>query len=287
LNEPAALEGVDVEGNSYTFNGYLLYYDINNNYYGGFAGNVQSSGIQNTAIGDQAFADSATGSFNTVYGAYALSGNFGGGSGSTAVGYNTLANVGNGATNIAIGYYAGYNLNIGSNNIYIGSPGNTSGSENRTTRIGTVGLQTNTFIAGISGVTVAGGVEVVVNSSGQLGVATSSARFKKDIKPMDNASDELLSLHPVTFKYKQELDPEGIPQFGLVAEEVDKVDPNLVARDDAGKIMTVRYDAVNAMLLNEFLKEHRKVEEQNTKIATLEQSVEELKKMVQELAEKR
>ena len=108
--------------------------------------------------------------------------------------------------------------------------------------------------------TVAGGVGVVVDSNGHLGTVTSSARFKDEIKPMDKASEAILQLNPVTFRYKHELDPDGIPQFGLVAEQVEKVDPNLVARDDQGKAYTVRYDAINAMLLNEFLKEHRKVE---------------------------
>src|SRR5262249_43357563 len=115
------------------------------------------------------------------------------------------------------------------------------------------------FIAGISGATVTG-TAVVVNSSGQLGVAPSSQRFKDAIKPMDKASEAILALQPVTFRYKQELDPEGIPQFGLVAEEVEKVNPDLVGRDEQGKPYTVRYEAVNSMLLNEFLKEHRKVE---------------------------
>jgi len=102
---------------------------------------------------------------------------------------------------------------------------------------------------------------VVVNASGQLGVAASSARFKDEIKPMDKASEGILALQPVTFRYKHELDPDGIPQFGLVAEQVEKVNPDLVARDEQGKPYTVRYEAVNAMLLNEFLKEHRKVQD--------------------------
>src|SRR4029077_12395846 len=112
----------------------------------------------------------------------------------------------------------------------------------------------------ISGVVVTGST-VVVNSSGQLGVAPSSARFKEAIKPMDKAREAILALKPVTFRYKEEIDPDGIPQFGLVAEEVEKVNPDLVARDADGKVYTVRYDAVNAMLLNEFLKEHRQVQE--------------------------
>src|SRR6185437_10644557 len=106
----------------------------------------------------------------------------------------------------------------------------------------------------------------IVNSQGQLGIVQSSARFKDGIKPMDKASEAILSLQPVTFRYKQELDPDGIPQFGLVAEQVEKVNPDLVVRDEDGKVMTVRYEAVNAMLLNEFLKEHKKVEEQHRKI---------------------
>jgi hypothetical protein len=133
--------------------------------------------------------------------------------------------------------------------------------ESNTIRIGNE-THTNTFIAGINGVTVAGGVGVVIDTTGHLGTATSSARFKHEIKPMDNASEAILALKPVTFRYKHELDPAGIPQFGLVAEQVEKVSPDLVARDEQGKPYTVRYEAVNAMLLNEFLKEHRKVEQQ-------------------------
>src|SRR4029450_9700970 len=98
---------------------------------------------------------------------------------------------------------------------------------------------TNTFIAGINGVTVAGGVGVVIDTTGHLGTATSSARYKDDIKPMDTQSEATLALKPVTFRYKKELDPQGIPQFGLVAEEVEKVNPDLVARDDHGKPYTV------------------------------------------------
>ena len=104
------------------------------------------------------------------------------------------------------------------------------------------------------------GVAVIVDSGGHLGTVVSSERFKEAIKPMDKASEAILALKPVTFRYKRDLDPDGIPQFGLVAEEVEKVNPDLVARDDEGKPYTVRYEAVNAMLLNEFLKEHRKVE---------------------------
>ena len=108
---------------------------------------------------------------------------------------------------------------------------------------------------------------VFIDGNGKLGTLTSSARFKDDIKPMDKASEAILALKPVTFRYKQEIDPKGLPQFGLVAEEVEKVNPDLVARDAKGEVYTVRYEAVNAMLLNEFLKEHRTVEEQGRTIA--------------------
>ena len=131
--------------------------------------------------------------------------------------------------------------------------------ESNKIRIGRQGTHNGTFIAGISDVTVSG-TQVVVNANGKLGVTGSSARFKEVIKPMDEASEVIHALKPVTFRYKQEIDSEGILQFGLVAEDVEKVDPALVVRDKEGKPYTVRYDAVNAMLLNEFLKEHRKVE---------------------------
>jgi predicted ribosome quality control (RQC) complex YloA/Tae2 family protein len=136
-------------------------------------------------------------------------------------------------------------------------------------------LQNSTFIAGIFGVAMSGSV-VVVNSSGKLGVTTSSARFKDEIKPMDKASEAILALQPVTFRYKKDLDPDGIPQFGLVAEQVEKVNPDLVARDEDGKAYTVRYDAVNAMLLNEFLKEHQTVQEQGAIIERLQKQIEAL-----------
>ena len=165
-----------------------------------------------------------------------------------------------GSSNIALGATAGSNLTTGSNNIDIGALG-VAGEAN-TIRIGKSGTQKKTFIAGIRGVTVASGVGVIVGTTGQLGTVVSSARFKEAIKPMDKASEAILALKPVTFRYKQELDPDGIPQFGLVAEQVEKVNPDLVVRDEDGKVMTVRYEAVNAMLLNEFLKEHRNVAEQ-------------------------
>ena len=157
----------------------------------------------------------------------------------------------------------------GDNNIDIGNPGVRD--ESNTIRVGTQGTQTKTFIAGISDAAI-GGMEVRVNQNGRLGIEPSSKRFKEGIKPMDKASGVLLALRPVTFHYKPEIDPEGIPQFGLVAEEVEKVNPDLVVRDKEGKPYSVRYDQVNAMLLNEFLKEHRRTVERANE-ATIESSL--------------
>jgi hypothetical protein len=144
------------------------------------------------------------------------------------------------------------------------------------------GTQKQTFIAGISGAAVSGSA-VVVNSSGKLGVATSSARFKEAIKPMDKSSEAILALKSITFRYKEDIDPDAIPQFGLIAEQVQKVNPDLVVRDADGKVNTVRYDDVNAMLLNEFLKEHRKVAEQQATIDQLKATASEQQKQIETL----
>jgi hypothetical protein len=217
-----------------------------------------STGSQNTANGFSALRANMSGSQNTADGVNSLFRNTTGG-GNVAIGYNALFNNMTGGFNTALGPGAGSQLTTGSNNIDIANKG--IAAEANTIRIGTTGTQTNTYIAGISGVTVAGGVGVITDSSGHLGTVVSSARFKTEIKTMDKTSEAILSLKPVTFRYKHELDPEGIPQFGLVAEEVEKVNPDLVARDEQGKPYTVRYEAVNAMLLNEFLKEHRTVQD--------------------------
>jgi trimeric autotransporter adhesin len=180
-----------------------------------------------------------------------------------------------------LGEGAGSNLRTGDNNIYIYDPG--IDGESNTIRIGTVGTQTATFIAGITGTAVTGAA-VVVDSNGQLGVAPSSERFKYKIKSMDKTSESILALKPVTFCHKKEIEPKDVPQFGLVAEEVEKVNPDLVVHDKEGKPYTARYDAVNAMLLNEFLKEHRKNEEQQATIAQLKSGMEALTATVKEQA---
>jgi hypothetical protein len=215
-----------------------------------------TTGGSNTANGFLALLSNTTGGSNTANGFEALESNTTG-SGNTANGFQALFHNTIGSNNIALGSSAGSTLTIGSNNIDIGNVG--VAAESATIRIGTVGAQTKTFIAGIHGAVVTG-VAVKVNVAGQLGVAPSSKRFKDEIRPMGKSSEAIFGLNPVTFRYKKELDPEGIPQFGLVAEDVEKVNPDLVGMDNDGKPYTVRYDAVNTMLLNEFLKEHCKVE---------------------------
>lgn len=212
-----------------------------------------TTGFQNTAIGRYSLLNNTTGKNNTANGAWALAGN------ST------------GSYNIALGFQAGGSITTGGNNIDIGNRG-VAGDAN-TIRIGTTGTQTNAYIAGISGATVPTGAAVIVDAEGHLGTTTSSGRFKEAIKPMDKESEAILALKPVTFRYKHEVDPAGTPQFGLVAEEVANVNPDLVAHDEQGKPYTVRYEAVNAMMLNEFLKEHKAVQEQGATIAELKKEI--------------
>ncbi len=246
-----------------------------------------TTGFQNTATGVEALLSNTTGSGNTANGFAALNFNTTGfentangagallsnttGNNNTADGVNALFNNTTGKSNIALGVSAGINLTTGKNNIDVGNAG--VAGEAAKIRIGTAGTHKNTFIAGISGVTVAGGVGVIIDANGHLGTVTSSERFKDEIKPMDKTSEAILALQPVTFHYKHELDPDGIPQFGLVAEQVEKVNRDLVARDDQGKAYTVRYEVVNTMLLNEFLKEHRKVEQQQATITEVKATV--------------
>jgi len=226
------------------------------------------SGRSNTAIGRRALLSNVTGESNTAVGSSALVRSTG--DINTAVGNTALASNTTGSSNIALGFEAGSNLTTGDHNIDIGNIGVPG--ESHTIRIGNSSF-TNTLIGGISGATAPGGAAVFVNLSGHLGTLTSSARFKDEIKPMGNASEAILALRPVSFRYKKEIDPQGIPEFGLVAEEVEKVNPALVIRDPQGRPYTVRYEQINAMLLNEFLKEHRKVEEQDASITQLKSTV--------------
>jgi trimeric autotransporter adhesin len=252
----------------------------NNTATGAFALLSNTTGFDNTANGYATLVDNTTGSRNTANGVFALAFNTTGNR-NTANGVFALYDNRTGNSNIALGFQAGVNI-TGNSNIDIGNEG--MAGESNTLRIGTTGTQTATYIAGISGVTVAGGVGVIVDVNGQLGTIVSSERFKDKIQPMDKTSEAILALKPVTFRYKQELDPEGIPQFGLVAEQVEKVNPDLVARDADGKAYTVRYEAVNAMLLNEFLKEHKKVEALEGIVTSLAATVNEQAAQIQKVS---
>jgi hypothetical protein len=248
--------------------------------YGALASNITGTG--NTANGDFALVNNEAGGGNTAVGYFALNDNIGGtnntangylalqhstGDRNTAIGIGALENA-TGNNNTAVGAFAGAGLDTGDNNIDIGNDVVGLAGESNTIRIGNTDI-TDTFIRGISGATASGGAAVFVNGNGKLGTMTSSARFKEEIKPMDSASEVLFSLKPVTFRYKKEIDPAGTQQFGLVAEDVEKVNAELVVRDETGKVNSVRYEQVNAMLLNEFLKEHKEVEEQQVRITDL------------------
>jgi len=266
---------------------------------------VLNTGDSNTAVGAAALLLNTAGNNNTASGAGALS--FSTGDNNTAIGYQALDNNTTGGVNTAIGFEALFTNSAGAANTAIGSEAlyfttgigntaigngallqNTTGNGNTVLGAGAGGAVTtadNVICIGANGANVSDttwiatvyGVlpqspttaPVVVSNTGQLGTVASSERFKKDIATMYKASEAILSLRPVTFHYKT--DTKGIPQFGLIAEEVAKVNPALVLPDKEGKPYTVRYDAVNAMLLNEFLKEHRKVQEQEASITQLKQ----------------
>ena len=238
---------------------------INNTANGALALEANTGGNGNTAIGSGALFSSATGFVNTAVGNAALSGN-------TTGNHNT-----------ALGASAGENLTTGDNNIDIGFNVPGVAGEANTIRIGNTDI-TTTIIRGISGQTIPSGATVIVASNGQLGTMTSSERFKDEIKPMGKASEAILTLRPVSFRYKKNIDPQGVPQFGLVAEEVDRVNPDLIIRDAEGKPQTVRYEQVNAMLLNEFLKEHRTVQELKSEIAALTATVKEQAAQIQNVS---
>jgi hypothetical protein len=238
---------------------------------GAFALASNSTGGSNTASGHQALFNNTSGSSNTANGVNALGNNFNGSS-NTANGAGALISNGGGNFNTASGASALLHNTTGSRNIALGAAaGKNVTSANNVICIGADGANaSNTcYIGSIFGALSSGGAAVFINANGKLGTVQCSRRFKDDIKPMEQASDGLFALKPVTFRYKKEIDPKGIPQFGLVAEDVEQVNPDLVVRDNEGKTYSVRYDQINAMLLNEFLKEHRKVQEQEATIAEL------------------
>ncbi|HEY4284593.1 MAG TPA: tail fiber domain-containing protein [Chthoniobacterales bacterium] len=223
-----------------------------------------TAGSDNTANGTFALFSNTTGTENAACGSKALLSSTTGG-GNTAVGFNALVNNTTGVTNTAVGFNSGFGVTTADNVIVIGT--NVAGQN----------LDHSCFIGEIFGATSTNGAAVFINSDGRLGTVTSSKRFKDAIEPIDQASETLFALKPVKFHYKKEIDPTRKSQFGLVAEDVEKVDPALVVRDKDGKPYSVRYDQVNAMLLNEFLKEHKKIEEQHDKIEKQEATITGLK----------
>jgi Chaperone of endosialidase len=223
-----------------------------------------TTGFNNTATGTRALESNTTGAGNTANGLSALENNTTG-NGNTANGDRALSSNTTGHGNVALGVFAGSAQTTGSNNIYIGA--NVQG---------VAGESNACYIESIFNRPSAPGAPVIVNVGNKLGTVASSKRFKEDIRPMAKASEVLLELKPVTFRYKEEIDPAGAPQLGLVAEEVEKVNPDLVVRDKEGKPYSVRYDQVNAMLLNEFLKEHRTVQELKAIVAEQQKQIEAL-----------
>ena len=215
-----------------------------------------TTGFHNTADGFQALLSNTTGNHNTADGDNALVRDTTG-SLNTAIGAHALEHDITGSSNVALGFQAGFNI-TGNGNVCIGQ-----------NIVGVAGESDVTRIGNIESTAQANGVFVTVGAGGKLGFQASSRRYKDDIKPMDKASEALFALKPVSFRYKQEIDPARSPDFGLIAEDVATVNPDLVARDEEGKIVTVRYQAVNTMLLNEFLKEHRKVEQLEKQIEKL------------------
>src|SRR5215211_2618528 len=234
---------------------------LSNTAAGALALSNNTTGDDNTAIGTGALSDSTTGDDNTAIGGGALNSNTTGNQ-NVAIGVNALDSNASGTANTALGSFAGANITSGIGNTVLGvGAGNSITTANNVICIGTAGQNENNscYIGNIYDA-ISPGTAVLVDINGKLGTMTSSKRFKEAIKPMDKASEALLALKPVTFRYKKDLDQTGKSQFGLVAEEVDKVNPELVMHGKDGKPYTVRYDQVNAMLLNEFLKEHKKVE---------------------------
>jgi uncharacterized coiled-coil protein SlyX len=252
---------------------------------GAFALFNHATGVENTAVGNRALFSDTTSSDNTAVGDIAMLNNVDGGS-NTAVGVAALRDNVSGINNCALGRGA-LRFNEGSGNIAIGREAGTTppltGQYNNTILLGILGdadaldPDGRAYIGNVRDVATANldAVPVLIDSSGQLGTINSSRRFKKDIRPMDQTSEGILALKPVTFRYKDGDTKKAreTPQYGLIAEDVAAVNPDLIVRDKDGEIYSVRYDAVNVMLLNEFLKEHKKVEAQQATIAELKSTV--------------
>jgi trimeric autotransporter adhesin len=254
----------------------------------GFQALVQSDGGLDTAMGWQALWKNTSGTLNTAVGAQALQSNTNGFE-NTAIGRTALFNSRTARQNTAIGAEA-LESSTGSFNVALG----WRAGVRVTTADGVISIGTEVgenvpgscYIGNIFGRPSPGGAAVFINSDRKLGTTTSSRRFKEEIKPMERASEALFALKPVTFRYKKEIDPASKPQFGLIAEDVEAVNPDLVVRDKEGKTYSVRYDQVNAMLLNEFLKEHRAVQEQQKEIDALKAELKEQRSLIQKVNDK-
>ena len=262
-----------------------------------------TSGLQNNASGYLSLYQNTTGNYNTGYGAFSIYANTAGignngtgygalyrnttGGYNSADGYYALGANTTGSNNIAIGQYAGYSVTTGSNNIDIGN--RAVGADSAIIRIGTQGINRAAYVAGISGVNVTGGATVVVNSSGQLGVVSSSLRYKEDVRSMGSVSDRLLALRPVTFRYKQADEKGQKPeQYGLIAEEVAKVMPELVVYNQKGQPETVAYQTLAPLLLNELQRERKRTDERVSDLhRQLTAQDQELQSMKSQLAELR
>ncbi len=224
------------------------------------------SGNHNTAWGESTLYNNVSGNDNVAGGYYAL--NTTTGSGNAAIGHQASMNLVTGDYNTAIGYQSGYGLTSGSHNIYVASAG--ANTESYIIRMGTQGKHLGAYIAGISGVTASGGAAVYINSSGQLGTLPSSQRFKKNIKSLETISEKILNLRPVTFSYKRADEKGGFPmQFGLIAEEVAKVLPELVQFDEEGKPLAVFYHLLTPLLLAELQRGHAETQTQQTALNLL------------------
>ena len=269
------------------------------------------SGLDNVAVGANALFNNTTGSRNVAIGAFALYANTTG-SNNVAIGDRALwqLNGANGITAIGDSFYSdpnsveigrrpdcdtdiSPNASIHAHAIFIGDPPEFFGSApgscidhsgTQSVHIVVDEFAGAVFVAGVNNHPIVGS-PIAIDTNGKLGVQASSVHFKKDIKPMDKVSEAILALKPVTFNYKQEIDPTRTAQFGLVAEDVEKANPDLVVHDKEGKPFSVRYDAVNAMLLNEFLKEHGKVEELESTVAKLAAHIKEQDAKMQKISE--
>jgi hypothetical protein len=281
VNSMAAL----TSGNSNTGLGYNSLLSCtsggSNTALGTFSQNATTTGAVNTSVGSGSLSANTTGNGNVAVGNSAMSRNttsgdnvavglnalfFTTGGSNTALGSNALATNSTGTGNIGLGYFAGSNISSGGNNIDIGN--SAPGNESDTIRIGNT--QTSAYLAGVSGVTVASGVQVYIDANGQLGTLTSSVRYKEDVADMAGASRQLMRLRPVTFHYKAPYDDGShLLQYGLIAEEVAKVDPELVQFDGKGQAQTVRYHVIDMMLLNEVQRQEGELASQTAEIGTL------------------